>query len=183
MKSVIKSVTFILATALMSNSAQAADGTIYIQGNLFLQTCTISVGGVVSPAIATVKLPTISSSLLNAPGKVAGRTNFQIELSNCTGNAATAVAYFESGVDVESISGQLINRGTASNVRLQLLGNYGASGNQVIKVGNQEQLKEANRVAITAGKAVLPYAVEYRSIGIAGAGTVLSSVTYSIDYL
>lgn len=181
MKSVLKSVAFVLASALMTNTVQAADGNIWIKGSLFLQTCTISVGGVVSPAIATVTLPTVSDSLLNAAGKITGRTDFEIELSKCTGNANTAAVFFESGVDVDSYSGLLINRGTAINVRLQLLQN-GAFGNVTIRAGDSQQLDDAYREPMSAGKAMLPYAVQYIATGITDAGSVRSSVTYTVIY-
>lgn len=182
MKSVFKSVSFILATALMYNSAQARDGTIYVNGSLYLQTCTISVGGVVSPVVAAVKLPTVSDEALNASGKVTGRTGFQIELSNCTGNANRASAFFEAGADVESVSGQLINRGTAQNVRLQLLQN-GSYGGVAIKIGDSLQATgPRHQAVIEAGRAMIPYAVQYISTGVTGAGNVRSSVNYTIIY-
>ncbi|MGL4545565.1 MAG: fimbrial protein, partial [Plesiomonas sp.] len=110
MKSVIKFVPVVIAAAFMTNAAQAADGTINFQGRLIAQTCTIAVDGAVSPAAATVTLPTVSASALSVAGNTTGRTNFEIELSGCTGAAATAAAFFEAGSDVDPVSGQLINR-------------------------------------------------------------------------
>ncbi|MGL5470866.1 MAG: fimbrial protein [Shewanella sp.] len=177
MKLVIKLVPFAIAAALMGNAAQASDGSINFQGRVVDQTCTITVGGVVSPAVATVTLPTVSASLLDAAGKTTGRTDFEIELSSCSGAATTAAAFFEAGADVDPISGQLINRGDATNVRLRLL-----DGTTPISAGNTNQLSNTSRVSFAAGNAVLPYAVEYLATGAAGAGTVQSTVTYSIDY-
>lgn len=180
MKLIIKLVPVVISAALMTNAANAADGSINFNGSLMAQTCTITVEGKISPAAATVTLPTVSTSLLNAPGKTAGRTNFEIELSNCLGAATNAVAYFEIGDDVDSASGQLYNRGDAANVRLQLRDNTVAGG--VIKAGDSSQLTSSTRVPISSGSAVLPYAVEYIATGVAIAGNVTSSVTYSINY-
>lgn len=180
MKLVIKLVPAVIAAGLMINVAHAGDGTIYFTGNLFAQTCTIKVENAVTPTAATVTLPTVSTSLLNAQGKVAGRTNFEIELSSCTGSAQTAAAFFEAGADVDPVSGQLLNRGDALNVRLQLRDNSATGG--VIKVGDTSQVASTTRVPISSGSAVLPYAVEYVATGVATAGAVTSSVTYSISY-
>lgn len=99
MTSVIKFV-LVIVVVLLASITHAADGTIKFDGHLVDQTCTVSVDGVVSPAVATVTLPTISAGLLNAPGKVAGRTDFEITLSNCQGLANGAKAFFEGGADV-----------------------------------------------------------------------------------
>ncbi|EOT1960506.1 fimbrial protein [Acinetobacter baumannii] len=71
-------------------NAQAADGTITINGLVTDKTCDI-----VTPAGKdfTVTLPTVSKQTLAVAGDVAGRTPFQINLANCSqGKVAT---YFE----------------------------------------------------------------------------------------
>ncbi|MGL5470865.1 MAG: fimbrial protein, partial [Shewanella sp.] len=101
MKSIFKLVPYIMVSALMTNAAQASDGSINFQGRLIAQTCTIAVGGVTSETMATVTLPTVSASMLYAVGKTSGRTYFEIELSNCSGSASSAAAYFQGGSDVD----------------------------------------------------------------------------------
>lgn len=198
MNAVMKFVPVMIA-ALMGNIAYAADGTINVRGRLVNATCTIAVNGVVSPA-ATVTLPTVSTSVLDAAGKVAGRTTFNIELTNCDLDkiySSHANAFFEAGADVDPISGQLINRGDATNVRLQLL-NIRRSGTAVpIKVGDPSQHLTNNSVeffyprplSITPriapeipGPYVLQHAVEYIATAPTTEGSVLSTVTYSINY-
>src|SRR5450830_368335 len=78
------------ATAQFANAA--SDGSINFNGELVAQTCTIAVDGVVTPAIATVTLPTASTGNLVTPGEVAGQTGFNIQLSECVGTAKTAAA-------------------------------------------------------------------------------------------
>lgn len=166
----------------MTHTTETFNGRVYFNGNLIDQICTISVGGAVSPIAATVTLPTVSASLLDVAGKTAGRTSFIISLSNCSGPAASThdlvLAYFESGPDVAPISGELINRGDATNVRLQLLN----IASQPLKVGDPSQLTENMVWYIRNGKAQLPYSVQYKATGVATSGTVVSTVTYVIDY-
>lgn len=176
---------FICAAGLASlgavSLANAADGTINFNGELVAQTCTIAVNGVTTPAIATVTLPTVSTGLLDSAAKSTGRTGFNIQLSACTGTATTAAAFFEAGASVDPVSGYLRNTGgTATLVNLRLIDQANGS---VIQAGNSNQLAATTRNTIDAsGAANLPYAVEYVSLGLATAGTVTSSVTYSIDY-
>ncbi|CAM3288824.1 MULTISPECIES: fimbrial protein [Pseudomonas] len=160
--------------------ATAADGTINFAGELVSQTCTISVGGVVSPAVATVTLPTISNSLLDVAGKTEGRTGFDVTLSGCTGTATTAAAFFNSGATVDPATGNLNNTtGTASLVQLQLID---AVNGNVIQAGNTNQKTNTSRNTLASGGVRMDYAVQYYATGAATPGTVLSSVTYNIDY-
>ncbi|MDM0004058.1 fimbrial protein [Variovorax sp. J22G73] len=170
----------ILIAATAAQSAFAADGTINFAGEVKDQTCTVTVNGQVSPAVSTVTLPTVSSALLDTAGKTTGQTGFKIGLSACSGPATTASAFFESGATVDAITNNLRNTtGTARLVQLQLVD--GANGN-VIKAGDTSQVTATTATAITANSATLPYAVQYFATGKATAGTVLSSVTYSINY-
>lgn len=160
--------------------ATAADGTINFAGELLSQTCTISVGGVVSPAVATVTLPTISNSLLDVAGKTEGRTGFDVTLSGCTGTATTAAAFFNSGSTVDPATGNLNNTtGTATLVQLQLID---AVNGSVIQAGNTNQTTTTSRNTLASGGVRMDYAVQYFATGAATPGTVFSSVTYNIDY-
>lgn len=171
----------VLVAATGTQFANAADGTINFNGELVNQTCTIAVDGVVTPAVATVTLPTISTSLLNAAGQAEGRTGFNIQLTNCVGAATTAAAFFNSGSTVDPVSGNLNNMtGTATNVQLQLVD---AQGGAIIQAGNTNQKTQTTRNTIDAtGAATMPYAVQYFATGTTTPGTVVSSVTYNVDY-
>lgn len=171
----------ILVSATGAQFVNAADGTINFNGELVNQTCTIAVDGVVTPAVATVTLPTISTGLLTTAGQAEGRTGFNIQLSNCVGTATTAAAFFNSGSTVDPVSGNLNNTtGTATNVQLQLVD---AQGGAVIQAGNTNQKTNTTRNTIDAtGAANMPYAVQYFATGTTTPGTVVSSVTYNVDY-
>jgi major type 1 subunit fimbrin (pilin) len=160
--------------------AHAADGQINFVGKLEAQTCTIDVNGTVTPAVATVTLPTVSTGKLANAGETTGQTGFIIGLKNCTGPATSAAAFFESGSTVDLPSGNLKTTGTATNVQLQLVD---ASTGTAIQAGNVSQHAGTTKIALDAtGNANLPYAVQYFATGATGAGTVNSSVTYSINY-
>lgn len=171
----------ILASLAGVQFANAADGTINFNGELVNQTCTIAVDGVVSPAVATVTLPTISTGLLTTAGQAEGRTGFNIQLSNCVGTATTAAAFFNNGSTVDPVSGNLQNvSGSATNVQLQLVDQQGGA---VIQVGNTNQIANTTRNTIDgSGAANMPYAVQYFATGATTPGTVVSSVTYNVDY-
>ncbi|MBO9537918.1 fimbrial protein [Herbaspirillum sp.] len=176
--------TAIIATAALGQAAYAADGTINFAGKLEAQTCTIDVNGTTTPAVATVTLPTVSTGKLAAAGDTTGQTGFIVGLKNCSGPAKSAAAFFESGATVDLASGNLktaTGTGTAGNVQLQLVD---ASNGSVIKAGNVSQNTSTTKVALdTSGNASLPYAVQYYATGASSAGTVNSSVTYSINYM
>lgn len=174
---------------LMTNTVNASDGKITFRGNLTQKTCTVSVNGAVSPVAATVTLPTVSTSLLDAAGKTAGRTIFEIKLSDCVprdvndpdGRAWMIMPYFEAGADVDPVSGELLNRGDATNVRLQLHSNIG----DFVKVGDfNHQYSTVLRQWVTAadGTATSRFSVQYKATGVATSGSVASTVTYTIHY-
>ncbi|EMN9113972.1 type 1 fimbrial protein [Acinetobacter baumannii] len=160
-------------------NAQAADGTITINGLVTDKTCDI-----VTPAGKdfTVTLPTVSKQTLAAAGNVAGRTPFQIKLANCSeGKVAT---YFEPGATVDFNTGRLLNQDAtgAKNVNVQLLG----SNNQVIPVpaagANGAQANSQWVDVAKAGSADLNYYAEYYATGASTAGKVNTSVQYTIIY-
>lgn len=172
-----------LATVLGSvNLAQAVStGTITFNGKLTANTCDVSVNG--QGANATVVLPTVGTNQLDAAGKTAGRTNFNMALTNCSGTLTTASAYFEAGPTVDLVNGRLNNTtGTATDVSLQLRDGSNAA-QDVIKVGDSSQRTNTTYLSISSGSAVLPYEVEYYANAATGAGTVVSSVVYSIQYM
>ncbi|MDF3162817.1 fimbrial protein [Pseudomonas proteolytica] len=166
-----------LSSTLIMSVAQANDGTINFNGELTAQTCTTTVNGVANAA--TVVLPTLSTSALAVAGATAGSTNFTIELSNCSASIVTAAALFEAGSGVDPISKNVRNvSGSATGVQFQLLDSRGS----VISAGDASQVTNTARTDVTANTAVLPYAVQYFASAATTPGTVVGSVTYSINY-
>lgn len=156
-------------------AAHASDGTINFSGAVTASTCTVKLNG--GAATGTVTLPTVSTSALGSAGSTAGSTPFTLDISGCTFSGASAVtAYFEAGANVDPTTGRLNNTGGASNVQLQLyLGDAYASK---VAAGQSNQ----NAAAALSANGQLKYGVEYYATGTATAGTVTSSVTYSLVY-
>lgn len=167
---------FVAASA--SLSAMASDGVINFNGEIVDTTCTINASGVTSPVAQMVILPKVSARALSTPGVTAGRTNFTIELSDCSSSTQSVTAFFEAGPTVDPASGFLMNAGTADAVQLRLLNAAGAH----IRPGDASQRDAANLLPLSNGAISLPYAVEYISTGTATAGTVYSGVIYSLHY-
>ncbi|MGS4678237.1 fimbrial protein [Enterobacter soli] len=170
-----------MGAAFAVTGVQASTGTINFTGTVSAQTCAASVGGTAAPAAATVALPAVQANSLSAAAATAGRTAFQISLTGCAAanpaGAGTVKALFENGAGVDS-NGRLANTGSANNVVLQLLD---GTTNAVINAGNASQ-NTGGYVNISAGAATLPYSVQYYATGVATAGNVASSVTYSLIY-
>ncbi|MGF6590104.1 fimbrial protein [Pseudomonas sp. 2835] len=167
-----------LVAATTTSAAMAADGTINFNGELKAETCQVSVNG---GGTSVVTLPTFATSALAEAGKVAGQTGFNIKLSNCSTALKTAAAFFEAGGTVDPKSGNLKNSGTATKVQLQLVD---AANGKPIKAGSGDQITTTSRIDLDKQSlsADLPYAVQYFAEAATGPGTVVSSVTYSINY-
>lgn len=170
----------VLLSATGAQFASASDGTINFNGLLTAATCAITVNDVPTPAVATVTLPTVSTSVLAATGQVAGATDFNIKLSGCSPSSGAVAAYFEAGSGVDPLTGNVKNSsGTATNVQFQLLD---ATNGDAIAAGNTNQRTLTTHIMRDMGSATLPYAVQYIAQDATTAGTVVGSVTYSIDY-
>ncbi|WP_368862159.1 fimbrial protein [Pseudomonas sp. Xaverov 259] len=169
----------LLAATFGMSVAHAADGTINFTGEISGQTCTTTVNGSATP---TVILPKVSTASLAAVGATGGATTFNIALSRCVGAIATAAAYFEAGPGVDPVTRNIRNTATgasaATGVQFQLLDAAG----QVIRAGETTQTSTTERTAVTASAATMPYSVRYITTAAATAGTVVGSVTYSINY-
>ncbi|NML29904.1 fimbrial protein [Paraburkholderia antibiotica] len=159
-------------------ASYAADGTITFNGNITAQTCTISGNG--GGPNFTVTLPTVSTSALSADGSTAGRTPFNIALTNCSPDSGTALTYFEPGATVDTATGRLLNAtGSASNVEIGLLNQDYSS----IQLGAAQTSQNSQSATISGGAATLDYFAQYVATGgAAGAGSVNTTTLYSIVY-
>lgn len=176
MKKQLLSALIAAGVIAISQNAMAADGTITFNGNITAQTCTINGNGSGTKDF-TVTLPTVSSSTLASPGQTAGRTPFNIALTNCTAGSSTVHTFFEAGPTTDTTTGNLTVSG-ATNVQLQLLN----SDFTAIKAGFADASQNSKSVAIASGSATLPYYVQYVATGTAGPGVANSSVLYTIAY-
>ncbi|KMZ12413.1 Fimbrial protein precursor [Candidatus Burkholderia humilis] len=170
------------AIGFMSASAHAAGqpngGLMTINGALTAQTCDVSGNG--QGNNFTVTLPTLSAAEFSAAGASDGSTGFNIALTNCTPNTGNVHTFWEYGSNPLA-DGNLKNNGTATNIEVRLL-DFNA-GQKTIDVSKADGAQNSQTVAITAGKASLQYAAQYFTpAGGASAGTVTTTVTYSMVY-
>ncbi|HIE5945918.1 TPA: fimbrial protein [Burkholderia cepacia] len=175
-------VTFILGAAVAATFAHAegpSSGVLTINGELTSQSCKISGNG--QGGNFTVTLPKTSAANLAAAGSVTGSTSFNIALTDCTPNSGKVHTFWQPGVNTLS-NGTLKNNGTAKNVEVQLQDFNGGSPG-VIDVSKADGAQNSQSVSIDKGAARLNYAAQYISTeGSAAAGTVTTSVTYSMAY-
>lgn len=163
---------------LVSQALAANNGTINFSGTVTSMTCDVRLNGQENES--AVLLPPVSQEQLKTASWTAGRTAFELKLNNCQGAMKSAAAYFEAGAGVDS-SGRLRNTGSASNVVLQL--REGSGSFNPIVAGNPSQIANATYYAIpSTGIVTLPYVVEYYSMGVATAGSVVGNVVYSLQY-
>lgn len=157
----------------------ADHGTVTFDGDIKSSTCKVSVNG--GDANAAVTLPIVSVNGLNTAKRTAGRTQFNLELTECSDVTKTASAFFEQGNTVD-IYGRLINSGTAKKVNVQILDFD--NNHKFIKIGDLSQINNNTYTSIdSTGKSTLRYAAEYYAIGgDAETGTVATSVNYNIQY-
>lgn len=180
MKKIILAASISAVLGSLSFAHAASTGTITFNGLLTATTCNVSIEG--QGANAAIGLPTIGTSDLTAAGRTAGRTGFNMSLTDCTGSLTEASAFFAAGTTVDLATGRLKNMsGDAENVELQLR-DGSSSTHEVIRAGNTSQVAGTTYVDISSGSATLPYLVEYYATGAATAGTVGSSVVYSLQY-
>jgi major type 1 subunit fimbrin (pilin) len=165
-----------------------AGGTILFTGAVTENSCTVRVENTNS-SDGTVALPVVDAAALGraaqSEGTAAG-TFFRIALDACSlnhadisGNVPTQVTvYFEAGPNVDPVSHALINTGS-SNVVVKL---YEASGPSV--VGRQIIPGVPGSVTPLSGPGTWYFYAGYALAGPgqATAGTVNTSVTYSLVY-
>ncbi|MFM0648391.1 fimbrial protein [Paraburkholderia bryophila] len=167
---------------LASFSAQAADGTITITGTVSDTTCSINGKASGTSADKSITLPSVSAGSLSTAGNVAGTSSpsdVVLTLSGCTGTATKAISRFENGPTVDQTSGYLNNSGTATKVQVRLLN---AQMQPINITTNANNDISTNAATISTGGASLKYFAQYYATGKATAGTVSTSVQYTMQY-
>lgn len=168
--------TLAAVVLLPTVAAAAPDGNINFTGSISSQTCDISVNN--GSKDGSVTLPNVVSALLASEGQVAGATAFSIDLKNCATKDGNVRAFFQAGSNVDAVTGNLKNNGTAKLVQVQLLDATG----KALKAGNESQRSSTNAQVLKDGAATLNYSAQYFATGKAEAGVVATAVEYSVDY-
>jgi major type 1 subunit fimbrin (pilin) len=153
-------------------TAQAAGGTINISGKVLADTCVVKVNG----NGATVVLPTVMTSALNAVGATTGATTFNVGLTGCDANTTSATMAF-AGTNIDSATGNLKNTAAlGSNAQIQLL-----NGAAVI---NTSTNANAPVIAVASGAGSTSLTAQYvAATAAATAGLVSTSVNFTLTYL
>jgi major type 1 subunit fimbrin (pilin) len=169
----------VAAFAPQSAKAAATDGTITITGKVVAQTCKVDGNAFGTSDAVAVSLPLVLAPVLTTSGAVAGKTSFQMAVTGCDASLSTVQAFF-SGTNIDPTSGNLTNVGTATKVQVQLLN----SSSVVMPLnGATAALQQSPVVALSAGGATLQYFAQYISTGGSTAGTVTTSVAFTMNYL
>jgi major type 1 subunit fimbrin (pilin) len=175
---VAASMTLVAGVAHADSEPASNGGVITITGALTANTCTVSGNG--QGRNFAVDLPKLSASTLSEKGATAGSTGFNIALTDCTPATGNVHTFFERGTNTLA-DGNLKNNGDAAGVEVQLVDYNGSEA--VLDLSKPDAAQGAQTVAISGGTAELLYAARYYSPdGAAGAGSVATSVTYSIVY-
>ncbi|MFM0673639.1 fimbrial protein [Paraburkholderia sediminicola] len=173
------------AVALFSMKAHASDGTITFQGAVSDTTCSINGMTSGTPADIAVTLAPVSAGALATLGATAGTTSagaIQMQLSGCSGVATKAIAHFENGSTVDQSTGYLANQSMiapAQNVEIRLL-NANMQPINILSGTNNDIA--TNGAPIAAGNATVKYFAQYFATGKAVAGSVTSSIQYTMQY-
>lgn len=163
------------AFSIMS-TANAADGQIDFTGSVVGNTCTINGG---TGQNFTVNLPPVSAATLATAGSWAGRTPFQIKLTNCTPESGKVHALFEAGPTINSKTGLLIvDPNGAEKVEIGLLN----SAYEPIVAGAADGSQNTEVLDIDSGSATMNFVAQYESLGGAKPGSANSRVHYTIIY-
>ncbi|MCX7512610.1 fimbrial protein [Frateuria hangzhouensis] len=160
--------------------ANAADGTLTIEGLVLSSTCDVVAGTSNAVTLPTVQTTDFSSG-------VAGETTFDVKMTNCpTGSDIDplVVSVFFDGTNVDGTTGYLKDTTTANGVAIELTD----GGSNPIDLRNTTAASQSTKTATvdsTTGEATLTYAARYRetSAGSAAAGRVSTTVDYTINYL
>lgn len=148
--------------------------------SLTAPSCSLTTG---SQNIA-VTLPGVATTSLATAGQVSGSTAFSIAVTGCPTSVNTITTYFY-GANIDATSGNLVNNGTAKHVEVQLLNGGGGSAAALSAInltGAQATAQNSSQYNVSGGAATLNYFAQYVATGKAGAGTVSTSVTFTIAY-
>jgi type 1 fimbria pilin len=160
-----------------------------LNANLILPSITITAPSCsvsTSSQNIAVTLQPVTAQTLATAGAVAGRTPFSISISGCPASVTKVTTYFNSGATIDTASGNLLNGGTARNVEVQLLNGAGgnvASLSAIDLNGTNAKAQNSSQYSVVGTAATLNYFAQYiASGGAAGAGSVSTSVTFTIAY-
>lgn len=179
----------VFTTVLGTSAAQAADGTITINGSVTNSACTAiasvtadTVMSGPSPINSTLTLPPVTADTLNmAPGTYVGQTPFSIQLTGCS--AAMELnnirAVFTSVSSPKNDPYVMANRAVdgAANVAIAIMQPNGVTQ---IDLNGGPASDPGHSLPVTAGPLTLNYMAAYKSLS---SGVTAGSVTGVADFI
>ena len=154
--------------------AQANGGTINFTGRIIPSTCSINLG---KPDL-TVALGDVPASALATPGARAGKKEFAIEVTGCSGGGTKVAARFESG-NADPASGQLKLDASSEAGGVQIAIYDESDG--LNKFG--EDVPATSLRTLSGGAATLRYSAWYVATNDpVSPGTANASATYTLVY-
>ncbi|QRX83427.1 fimbrial protein [Glaciimonas sp. PAMC28666] len=180
MKMKVFAILAFCASQALTQSAFASDGTMTINGKITAATCVVSGNGAATGTF-TLTLPTVSTTALNVAGATAGHTLFNIALSACSTPSQLVHTYFEAASTADAVTGRLYNAAsaTATNVEVALMN----KDRTAILVGFPDSTQNSNAITTVSNAGTMYYiAAYYANGGASTAGTVASTVSYSVVY-
>ena len=174
MKKVLLVSSLMTVIALPIPAAMSADGTITFTGEINNTTCNISFNG--RNSSTEITFDPISASALSKAGEVANEQPVTLSLTNCQNATENVRAMFESN-ETDNSTGNLKNKGTASNVQVQLLDN----SHSPIRLGDGSQ-SNGPSFKIENDMATLNYFARYYATDKVDGGDVNTMVNYSLSY-
>lgn len=160
----------------LAPAANAADGTITINGKVLSSTCTVSNA---TAGNVAVTLPDVVYSAFTTTGSAAGLTPFSLNLTGCpTTPSGVVVAARFSGSNIDAATGALKNGTGTSNVEVQLTNSAGTA------INLSTNPTPVNATISGTGAATLSYQAQYYqpSATAITAGTVNTSVDFTLTY-
>ena len=176
----MKYAALVLACAPLCTFAQSSN-TITFTGEVAQSTCNVTING--SSGASIIRLPSQGKNEFTSIGTTAGWTKFDMALSGCTTTNSNFATKFTPGQlsDGKNIK----NTASSNNVHLQLtsVSPTGDKGQPIIFTSGTNTALGGALTGSTGNKSgAVSYGVQYISEGLASAGKVAGTATYSFVY-
>lgn len=171
MKNYITSSILVLNLTIFSQAVAANNVTLNFTGNIKASPCIVSGSNPIN-----IDLNTVYAGTFNEVQTASEWKNFNIRLTNCSSNMSKITLTFSGEADNADLNSLYKNKGTATNLAVQLQG--GIDGQPL---GNQKKLEVtmSNQTSIDVPLKVRAFSVS----GGVTPGTILANITSTITYL
>lgn len=185
MRNIKKAMMLGVSGVFVACGALANSGTVDFAGAVVDTTCTVAVNG--GGNNSTIKLPHVSTAVLDAASVTAGRVAVRMSLSGCSvvsGLAPTNVNVFWEASPQINAEGRLVNQSAtgAQNVEIQMLKDDGVGIINLAKTDGDQNTSVVAYADAAAGTKDLVHFAQYFATGQATAGAVTAQLGYVLSY-